>query len=98
MISCQESHRALDTVRHVIDSKSAVCSFPPQIPHGPSVPHLQCPVHHRALCRFRQRNSLLDGEWICDGFPLLDFLLLLLYCNTIHIHMMGVGHLGWEAD
>ena len=39
--------------------------------------------------------------WMVSGL-VMDFLslvlLLLLYCNTIHIHMMGVGHLGWEAD
>lgn len=33
-----------------------------QVPHGPSLPGIQRPVHHRAVRRLRNRISLLDGK------------------------------------
>lgn len=41
-----------------------------QLPYGPGVSDLQCPVHYRAICRLRHRNPLLDGEYFdCADTP-----------------------------
>lgn len=39
------------------------CLLFTQLPHGPGVSDLQCPVHHRAICRICYRDPLLDGEY-----------------------------------
>lgn len=54
-----------------------------QLPHGPGVSYLQCPVNYWTICRLCHWNSLLDGEWRRQNFPELS-----MWVNSNHMFIL----------